>query len=292
MSQPQPEEPDPLLGFSLESTDVVPPIVPAEPVKQPELNTGDALPPSSLSRDVQAAVDRVDLMQRSLDDSKAEVASLKSEVATLVRALEDIKRQVSRAPVLIKEGRPSKTFSWTRAASAAAALVIGLSVAVLSWVNFTRADTTIATPEIKQAAIAPVVAQLAAAEPTPVTPPVSPPPPAPAPPERAPAARTPVAPAPVAPAPAAAPPPARASIATPKPVTYVGTLSIDAAPSGEVFVDRKAAGRTPLRLTNLRAGSHLIWVERDGYRRWTRVVQVPADRVSRVSAELEPIAVR
>ena len=37
-------------------------------------------------------------------------------------------------------------------------------------------------------------------------------------------------------------------------------------------------------LENLRAGSHLIWIERDGYRRWTRVVQVPADRVTRVSA--------
>ena len=62
---------------------------------------------------------------------------------------------------------------------------------------------------------------------------------------------------------------------------YVGTLSIDASPGGEVFVDRQTAARTPLRLTNLRAGSHLIWIERDGYRRFTRVVQVPSDRVTR-----------
>jgi hypothetical protein len=47
-----------------------------------------------------------------------------------------------------------------------------------------------------------------------------------------------------------------------------------------------------LRLTNLRAGSHLIWVERDGYRRFTRVVPVPADRVTRLFADLEPIAAR
>jgi hypothetical protein len=73
---------------------------------------------------------------------------------------------------------------------------------------------------------------------------------------------------------------------------YVGTLSIDADPGGDVFIDRENAGHTPLRLTNLRAGSHLIWVERDGYRRWTRVVPVPADRITRLSAELEPIASR
>ena len=73
---------------------------------------------------------------------------------------------------------------------------------------------------------------------------------------------------------------------------YVGALSIDSQPGGEVFLNRESAGRTPLRLNNLRAGSHLIWVERDGYRRWTRVVQVPADRVTRLFADLEPIAER
>ena len=73
-------------------------------------------------------------------------------------------------------------------------------------------------------------------------------------------------------------------------MSYVGTLSIDADPAGEVFVNRQDAGRTPLRLDKLRAGSHLVWIERDGYQRWTRVVQVQADRVTRLSAELEPTA--
>ena len=73
------------------------------------------------------------------------------------------------------------------------------------------------------------------------------------------------------------------------PVKYVGSLSIDSQPGdGEVFVNRESAGRTPLRLNDLKAGSHLIWVERAGYRRWTRVVQVPADRVTRLFADLEP----
>ena len=76
------------------------------------------------------------------------------------------------------------------------------------------------------------------------------------------------------------------------PIEYVGTLSIDSDPPAEVSIDRKPAGRTPLRAANLKAGSHLIWIERDGYRRFTRVVEVPADRVSRVVADLEPISQR
>jgi hypothetical protein len=74
---------------------------------------------------------------------------------------------------------------------------------------------------------------------------------------------------------------------SPPPVDYVGALSIDSDPPGDVFIDRKPAGRTPLRAANLKAGSHLVWIERDGYHRFTRVVEVPADRVSRVVANLE-----
>jgi hypothetical protein len=71
---------------------------------------------------------------------------------------------------------------------------------------------------------------------------------------------------------------------------YVGTLSIDATPVGaQVFIDRRAAGTVPLRVENLRAGSHLVWIERDGYRRWTQVVEVRSNRVSRVSVSLEAI---
>jgi hypothetical protein len=70
---------------------------------------------------------------------------------------------------------------------------------------------------------------------------------------------------------------------------YVGTLSVDAVPAGgEVFINRKSVGKTPARITGLRAGSHLVWIERDGYRLFTRVVSVPADKVTRVSVALEP----
>ena len=82
-----------------------------------------------------------------------------------------------------------------------------------------------------------------------------------------------------------------ASKSAPTRIDYTGTLSIDAAPDAEVFIDRQPAGRTPLRMQRLKAGSHLVWIERDGYLRWTRVVQVPADRETRLSADLELIAV-
>jgi hypothetical protein len=121
-----------------------------------------------------------------------------------------------------------------------------------------------------------------------VTPPAAPPVPTAAPVVAPPVVAT------TEPAPAA--PKAPASIESPRVVPrqieYVGTLSIDASPGGDVFVDRQRAGHTPVRMENLKAGSHLIWVERDGYRRWTKVVEVPADRISRAFADLEPLAAR
>jgi len=53
-------------------------------------------------------------------------------------------------------------------------------------------------------------------------------------------------------------------------------------------VNRESVGIAPVRVENLRAGAHLVWVESDGYRRWTRVVTVPAEKVTRVTADLEP----
>ena len=74
-----------------------------------------------------------------------------------------------------------------------------------------------------------------------------------------------------------------------RPTIYTGTLSVRTdAPGATVFVNRRNVGTTPVRVPNLRAGAHLVWVEREGFRRWTRVVTVPAERVTRVTASLEP----
>ena len=76
----------------------------------------------------------------------------------------------------------------------------------------------------------------------------------------------------------------------PGPVIYRGTLSVNAdQPAALVFVNRQSVGTAPVRVRNLRAGSHLVWIESEGHRRWTRVITVPAEKVTRVSAALEPI---
>ncbi len=71
-------------------------------------------------------------------------------------------------------------------------------------------------------------------------------------------------------------------------VHYVGVLSVVSEPPGGIaFVDGQQVGTTPLQLRRLRAGSHVVRIERDGYDRWTTAVLVPADRETRVSAKLE-----
>jgi PEGA domain len=75
-----------------------------------------------------------------------------------------------------------------------------------------------------------------------------------------------------------------------KPVQYVGALTIDSAPPGSaVFIDRQLVGKTPLELTRLRAGSHVVRIERDGYDRWTTAILVAADKQTRVSARLQAV---
>jgi hypothetical protein len=69
---------------------------------------------------------------------------------------------------------------------------------------------------------------------------------------------------------------------------YVGALTVNSEPTGSVvFVDRERVGETPLQLTRLRAGSHVVRIERAGYERWTTAVHVAADQQTRVTAKLQ-----
>ena len=255
---PLAEDSDPLLAFSNEPGTVPSagssPDIATQPVAPAE-DTGREPSPDALA----SLAARVDQLERALEGSKKQVSSLKSEVATLVRALGDIKK-----------ARPIPSSSQTarsgmRAAAAVVGIVIGLGLGMFAW-QYLASDAEVAIAAPTAVESSGPVAEAA----TPVD-------------------ATPAPPAPV---------PIRASsprvVVEPEntPINYVGTLSVDASPGGEVFLDRKSAGTAPVRLTNLRAGSHLIWVERDGYRRFTRVVQVPADRVTRVFANLEPLAER
>ncbi len=73
-------------------------------------------------------------------------------------------------------------------------------------------------------------------------------------------------------------------------VQFVGDLEVSSEPSGAtVYIDTTPVGETPLSIERIRAGSRVLWVVRDGYARWTRGVLVPANKLTRVSATLEPI---
>ena len=81
---------------------------------------------------------------------------------------------------------------------------------------------------------------------------------------------------------------------TPAPTTpstmgrYAGDLVIESKPSGaKVYIDNKVAGTTPLSLRNVAVGSHVVRLERDGYRRWSSSVRVVAAERNRVTASLE-----
>ena len=259
MSLSTPEDPDPLLAF------------PTEP------GGTAAKPPDSL-------LTRVANLERALEESKSQAAAMRSELATLVRTVSDIRRQSSRPIAASSAAKPVASASRSGVAAAIAGLIIGASVGVFGWIYLSgNADLTIAAPPvaaIDTRGLAPTVVEANSVD-------------------KIDHGSTVDGPRDVQ---GLAPTVVRTNSVDKRDsrgqppnvpnVTYVGTLSIDSDPGGDVFLNRKSAGHTPLRLTNLRAGSHLIWVERDGYRRWTRVVHVPADRVTRLSAELEPIAAR
>jgi archaellum component FlaC len=215
-------------------------------------------------------------LKNSFGDVSNTVRELKSTVATVKNTVGDVKnsfgnlrRQAARAAVIsTATSWPAAARSSRTASATGLAAIIGMGAALFGWVFIGDTSARLeAVPQPEQETVFVPVDQ-------PVAPPASPAPPPSA-----------------APVPVSVPVQSRAT-AEDKRVNYVGTLSVDAQPDGEVFVDRQSTGKTPLKLTNLRAGSHLIWVERDGYRRWTRVVQVPADRVTRLVADLEPLPAR
>ncbi len=300
MSQPQADDPDPLLEFSAERSAVIQ--VPSarkagpQPVEAP-VDPAPALPKPSPSVSAEALLARINRLESALVDSKFQVSTLKSELATLVRAIGDIKKQSRRekSPEISLRGAVKNPgidlLTAVRAPKKASALlgaIVGLGFVVFGWVYFTgaAADTTLvgSAPEPQETTVfVPADQPVAPAELE-----------TPSPPARVPARVPARAPARVVPVPVAARAPAPDTPVKPDtPIKYVGSLSIDSKPGdGEVFLNRESAGRTPLRLNDLKAGSHLIWVERAGYRRWTRVVQVPSNRVTRLFADLEPTAAR
>ena len=82
-----------------------------------------------------------------------------------------------------------------------------------------------------------------------------------------------------------------AEVVAPRP--SIGTLAIASNPSGAaVYINRQYVGETPLRVPGLRAGEHVVWLEYEGYHRWTAGVLVPADKLTRVEPKLRPVTSR
>lgn len=263
---------------------------PSRPDSSPDFNPLDAFEqendeiPAELNESVPTAPPPLPVPatpeSHRLEVAEAEILKLRSEVATLVGVINDITRQLSDRPEEAKVERPVhvvrlqavpkqlRTVPRRFGTAPVVGVIAGLTLGIMTWRVLTTVEVSDPPPIVAEPDLEPVQA--------PEPPQAMAPPPAPAP-MKAAAMVTPVQNSP-------APPIA--------PRSYVGSISIDASPGGEVFVDRKSLGPAPVRLDNLRAGSHLVWVERDGYRRWTRVVQVPADRISRVFADLEAIADR
>lgn len=191
-------------------------------------------------------------LDQTVERLTSEVTALKLELATLISAVNELQvHQLGRR----LPARPREVPPPPKTSSAPAAVIVLIAVGLLSW-------QLIMAPRTEGR----VAARPVAAAHYPL------------------ARRAPV----IVPAIATTAEPERPVLA--RPTIYRGTLSVAAdQPQAEVFVDRKRVGTAPVRLKNLRAGSHLVWIESEGHRRWTRVVTVPAAKVTRVKADLEPV---
>jgi hypothetical protein len=81
----------------------------------------------------------------------------------------------------------------------------------------------------------------------------------------------------------AAPPAQRARGAV-----FEGALSVVSRPAGaRVFFDGHPVGTTPMTLSKVSAGSHVVRLQSEGYVTWSGAIQVVAGEVNRVTASLD-----
>jgi hypothetical protein len=67
-----------------------------------------------------------------------------------------------------------------------------------------------------------------------------------------------------------------------------GTLTIDSRPVGaSVFIDDRLVGTTPMLLSEISPGTHVIRLQLGGHRDWKSTVQIVGDLPNRVTAGLE-----
>jgi Protein kinase domain/PEGA domain len=94
--------------------------------------------------------------------------------------------------------------------------------------------------------------------------------------------------------------PAASPRATPRPApapeepqsstVYTGSIYVDSRPRGaRVSIDGKAVGVTPLRVSDVRIGSHVVRLELPDHRLWSSTTRVTAGQEQRVTGSLERI---
>jgi hypothetical protein len=70
--------------------------------------------------------------------------------------------------------------------------------------------------------------------------------------------------------------------------TFTGSIYVDSRPRGAtVLLNGREVGTTPLQLSEIRAGSHVIRLELPGHQTWTSSTRVVAGQVARVTGSLE-----
>ena len=89
---------------------------------------------------------------------------------------------------------------------------------------------------------------------------------------------------------AARPAPTSAREATGKPQTFTGSIYVDSRPRGaRVFLDGKPIGTSPLRIPEVRIGSHIIRLQLEDHSDWTTSTRVVSGQEARVTGSLERI---
>jgi hypothetical protein len=71
---------------------------------------------------------------------------------------------------------------------------------------------------------------------------------------------------------------------------YTGSIYVDSRPRGaRVTIDGKPVGVTPLRVSDVRIGTHVVRLELPDHRLWSSTTRVTAGQEQRVSGSLERI---
>jgi hypothetical protein len=82
--------------------------------------------------------------------------------------------------------------------------------------------------------------------------------------------------------------PARPAAAVARPGARTGTLRVESRPSGAaVTIDGRAVGTTPLQVSDLAPGAHVVRIELPGHRPWSTTATIVAGQSIRVAASLE-----